>query len=276
MLIIYGRRSYGRVDSHGGEHAQTTFAHVWYMPLFPIQSYWITRDGDAPLGFEINMHGRSVLLAYLRMWGPLVAIGCFAAGSIGALVAGAVISALSIAAWIARTARPSRRSDFNLVAFGSRCEPARMSTEMRARVKQGLQERWDKLGLTRPPEDIAQYGAKSFHEATTAYGLLRIAGTDRRDASAHTAADRIAAGEYDTAPAADGPYREDHADPSVSTVLAQVEAIASARAADRASPPSAPWWQLTRGKGFLVAILAMAALAGIVEYAPALRGAVHM
>jgi hypothetical protein len=280
MVIIYGRRAYGRVDAHGGEHAQTTFAHIWYMPLIPIQSFWITADGGAPRGFEIRAHGRSILLTYLRMWGPLVAIACFAAGSVGALVAGALLSVLSIAAWVARSARPSRRSDFNLVAFGTRCEPARMPTDMRARIKHGLQERWDKLGLTRPPEDIAQYGAKSIAEASTAYGLLRIAGVERRDASAHAAADRITTGQYDVAPAVDGPYREDHADhadPSVSAVLSQVEAIASAHSAERgAAAASAPWWQLTRGKGFFAAIVAMALVGGIVTYAPSLRGAVHV
>ncbi|MEO6775204.1 MAG: hypothetical protein ABI467_19725 [Kofleriaceae bacterium] len=282
MLIIFGRRVFGRVDMHGGEYAQTMFAHVWYMPLFPIKSYWITQDGGAPRGFEIRLHGRSVLFAYLRMWAPIAAIACFVAGSVGALVAGAVLSALSLAAWAARTARPSRRSDFNLVAFGSRCEPARMPAEMRARVKQGLQERWDQLGLTRPPEDIAQYGAKSIAEAATAFGLLRIAGVERRDPSAHAAADRITSGQYDVTPAADGPYREDHADhadhahPGVGAVLAQVEAIASAHSAERVAAPSAPWWQLTRGKGFLVAILAMAGLGGIMEEGPALRGATYM
>jgi len=280
MVIIYGRRAYGRVDAHAGEHAQTTFAHVWYMPLFPIQSFWITDDSDAPRGFEIRMHGRSVLLSYLRMWGPIAAIGCFVSGSVGGLVAGAVLAALSLGAWIARSARPSRRSDFNLVAFGSRCEPQRMPADMLARIKQGLQDRWDKLGLTRPPEDVAQYGAKSLAEASTAYGLLRIAGIERRDPAAHAAADRIAAGQYDAAPAKDGPYREEHADPSadpsVSAVLAQVEAVASAHSAQRVSAPSAPWWQLTRGKGFLVAILVMAGIGGIVEYAPSLKGPVHM
>jgi hypothetical protein len=280
MLILSGRRAYGRVDAHGGEHAQTTFAHIWYMPLLPIQSFWITADGDAPRGFEIRAHGRSILLTYLRMWGPLAAIGCFAAGSVGALVAGALLAVLSIGAWIARSARPSRRSDFNLVAFGTRCEPARMPEDMRARIKQGLQDRWDKLGLTRPPEDIAQYGAKSIAEASTAYGLLRIAAVERRDASAHAAADRISAGQYEAAPAIDGPYREDHtdqADPPVSAVLSQVEAIASAHSAERgAAAPSAPWWQLTRGKGFFAAIVAMALVGGIVTYAPSLRGAVHM
>src|SRR4051812_10326395 len=155
MVIIYGRRAYGRVDAHGGEYAHTTFAHLWYMPLFPIQSYWITQDGEAPLGFEIGFHGRSVLAAYLRMWAPLAAIACLATG---APFIGAAFAALGVWAWLWRRAPASRRSDFNLVAYGTRCEPSRMPREMRDRVKRSLDSRWEGLALGKPPEDIAQFG----------------------------------------------------------------------------------------------------------------------
>ncbi|MEO8551386.1 MAG: hypothetical protein ABI678_15515 [Kofleriaceae bacterium] len=268
MLIIYGRRAYGRVDAHGGEYAHTTFAHLWYMPLFPIQSYWITQEGDAPLGFEIGFHGRSVMTAYLRMWAPLVAIACLASGS---PIIGAAFAALGVGAWLWRPAPLARRSDFNFVAYGTRCEPSRMPRDMRDRVKRSLEGRWEDLALGKPPEDIAQFGAKTIDEAATAYGLLRLSAVERRDPNGHNLADRIAAGQYDKAPAGEGPYREDTHDAPASAVLAQVEALAAA--AKQPTRPAQPWWAYTRSKAFLVTILALAGIGGLVEEGPSLQGA---
>ena len=60
-LIIYGRRPYGRVHQHGGEYAHTTFAHIDFMPLFPIGSFWVTEDRNGQrMGFPIKLLGRSV------------------------------------------------------------------------------------------------------------------------------------------------------------------------------------------------------------------------
>lgn len=203
MVIIYGRRAYGRVDEHDGEYAQTQFAHIYYMPLFPIQSHWITRGGDAPLGFEIGLHGKSILTAYLRMWAPLVAIACLATAPLIAIP----FAALGIWAWVSRKSPASRRSDFNLASFGTRCEPNRMPRDMRDRVKHALEARWERLALGKPPEDVAQFGATTIEEASTAYGLLRLSAVDRRDPAGHARADRIAAGQYDKPVLGEGPYR---------------------------------------------------------------------
>jgi len=224
MLIIYGRRAYGRMDSHGGEYAHTMFAHVWYMPLFPTQSYWITQSGETPLGFEIGFHGRSILAAYLRMWAPLIGIACLATGS---SIMGAVFAALAVWAWLWRGKPAQRRSDFNLVAYGTRCEPGLMPRDMRDRIKNALAAQWEKLALGKPPEDVAQFGAKTIEEASTAYGLLRFAAIERRDPGGHAFADRIAAGQYDKAPAGDGPYRADVKDAPASERLAQAEQSAA-------------------------------------------------
>ncbi len=278
MIIFYGSRAYGRVDGHGGEHAQTSFAHVYYMPLFPLQSHWITdtRDGSTR-GFQIRAHGKSILATYLRMWGPVVAVACLASGDVAAMLVGAAFAALTVWAWTWRRGRASRRSDFNLVAYGSRCEPRRMTTGMRAQLKTALDARWERLALGRPPDDVAQYGAKNLDEAATAYGLLRLAGVERRDATAHAAADRIAAGTYEAAPDSDGPYRADHHDvvpgavdpTAAAAVLAQVQAVAAAHGAERGRVET-PWWQLTRPKVVLACLLAVVGAGGILATSPSL------
>src|SRR5512133_3356729 len=122
MVIIYGRRSFGRIEAHGGEHAQTSFVHVYYMPIVPISSFWVTQDlGTAVRGFEIRASGKSILAAYLRSWGPIAALIAFATapGALG-LLAPLPFVAATVWAWTLRSLRGGalRRSDFQLLAFG--------------------------------------------------------------------------------------------------------------------------------------------------------------
>jgi hypothetical protein len=255
MVIIYGRRCFGRVEARAGEHAHTSFVHVWYMPLVPLGSKWVTADlGKSSRGFDILLSPRSVVAAYLRMWGPIAAIGCFAAGRLGAMIAGAVIAALSLASWTWRNARArdARRSDFNLLAFGSRCEPARMSSTMRAALRHELEQRHASLDEVRPPEDVARYGARSREEAVVAYGLLRLASLEHHDrgaAGAASACDRLIQGDYEKTAAGEGPYREDHHAPAA--IIAEVEHLASGVVGERAAPRPAglPWHAFTWKRG---------------------------
>src|SRR5215813_5118411 len=74
-VIIYGQRPYGRLHTHEGEYAHTVFVHIDFIPLFPVESYWITSElaPDERLGFPIKLHAKSVLATYLRFWAPGVA-----------------------------------------------------------------------------------------------------------------------------------------------------------------------------------------------------------
>lgn len=60
MIVIYGQSNYGAVDEQGGQYAVTRFAHVYYMPLIPMTSFWMT---GPERGFEIGMAWKSVLVA---------------------------------------------------------------------------------------------------------------------------------------------------------------------------------------------------------------------
>ena len=97
MFFIWGRRAYGRVDAHGGEHAHTVFYHLYFMPLFPTMSAWNVSPGR---GFGTRWNLKSVVATYLRMWGPLAALGCFVAGGLPAMIAGGVLAALGICSGI--------------------------------------------------------------------------------------------------------------------------------------------------------------------------------
>jgi hypothetical protein len=212
MVIIYGHRAYGRVEDHGGEHALTTFVHVYYVPLVPTGSMWVTRDHPARDAVRIGLHGKSIAAAYLRTWGLAIAAACllFAPGPMTALVA-AGMAALSAWSWSWRRLRGNearRRSDFNLLAFGTRCEPQRLPRSTRAVLQAALEAQRVRLGLERPPEDVARFGAASRDEAVIAYGLLRLAAIEHRSAEQDAAVARLLSGNHDALPAGEGPYRE--------------------------------------------------------------------
>ena len=233
-VVIYGRRAYGRVHQHEGEYADTQFAHIDFVPLFPLGSFWVTQDlgNGQRMGFPIKLNGRSVLATYLRIWGPLIATLLLATShSLAGTLAGAAVASLSIWSWTWRSRRghlAHRRSDFDRVALGSRCDPAWMTDDMRARVGKSLEGSLAKREDARPPDDVARFGAKDVQEAILAYGLLRIASIEHRAAAA--SADRLLESAFEQLPQDGGPYREGVA-AAVPELGAAISAAARAAAA---------------------------------------------
>jgi hypothetical protein len=236
-VIIYGVRPYGTVDAYGGEYAETSFFHIWFVPLVPTSSHWITNQtAEGSSGYSIDMYGKSVVAGFLRVWGPLLALGTFVAGFAGNPIM-LLISALAIAAtvwtWTWRNVRSEaakRRSDFNLVAFGTRCEPRRMTKELQAAFKSSLDARWDERKPDRTPNDIARHGTKDADDAVIAYGLLRLAGVMRGRAGREedADADRILDGAHSTLAVGEGPYREGvQAAPLTGSLATVVQAMAA-------------------------------------------------
>ncbi|HET9991550.1 MAG TPA: hypothetical protein VFQ65_23635 [Kofleriaceae bacterium] len=213
MMIIYGHRSYGRVHGHGGEHAQTQFAHLYYMPLIPMSSFWVTSThGGSVRGLDIKLSARSVIATYLRWWGPVAAALAFALapGVLGAVIAAPVVVAVA-AAWSwrsVRSARAIRHAEVDRIVFGTRCPPALLTVEKRQDLRRRLDERWSKIGGGRSPEDVVSFGPRSPEEALFAYGLLRLAAVDHRDPAAADGAERILAG-IEREPTEGSPYRGD-------------------------------------------------------------------
>jgi hypothetical protein len=210
-MIIYGHRSYGRVDGYRGEYAQTQFAHLYYLPLIPISSFWVTSEnGGAKRGFDIRLSAHSVIATYLRWWGPAFAALAFALapGEVGAVAAAPLVAAVAVAwRWRSvRTARAMRQSDVDRLVFGSRCPPALLTADMRQDLRRRLDERWSKIGGGRSPEDVVGFGARTADEGLFAYGLLRLAAVEHQDPAAADGADRLLAG-IEREPTAGSPYR---------------------------------------------------------------------
>ena len=250
-FIIYGRRAYGRVHQHEGEYAHTVFAHVDFVPLFPIGSFWVTEErGGERFGFPIKLNGRSVLATYLRVWGPLIATAVLATThSLTPTIIGIALAALSLWSWTWRSRRGEvvlRRSDFDQVALGSRCDPRWMTDEVRDRTEQNLKSKLVTRVDARPPDDVARFGARDVDEAILAYGVLRMSSVRHR--AAGKAADRLLASAFDVLPQEGGPYREATASPNAQLGSAIVAAARVASATKRLPPRRRwfhnPWVQL--------------------------------
>ncbi len=87
MLIIHGTGMYGRIHACGGSYLGTRFVHLWYLPVVPISSHRVfpSHDHGSFQGIDVPLSWRSVMAAYLRIWGVIVMLCCFLALT-GALV----------------------------------------------------------------------------------------------------------------------------------------------------------------------------------------------
>jgi hypothetical protein len=105
MLLIWGKRSYGAVSKVGTISVKTVFGHFWYLPLFPMTSYYVDSSNDG--AFELNsINWRSVLCGYVRVWAPVALVfSCFAFSGDDVETESKVISGLlmfaAVAAFIA-------------------------------------------------------------------------------------------------------------------------------------------------------------------------------
>lgn len=76
MVIVYGSRFYGKVGACGTSYLATQFAHIYYIPLVPIGTHLVLeQNGDGSFrGIKAPFSFKSMMAAYLRVWGPLAII----------------------------------------------------------------------------------------------------------------------------------------------------------------------------------------------------------
>jgi len=82
MVIITGVRFAGKVDAVPRiGHVATRFFHLYYVPLIPLGTYLVTREGDTDFaGVALPLSGKSILVGWLRT-----------AAWIGSIVAGVML-----------------------------------------------------------------------------------------------------------------------------------------------------------------------------------------
>jgi hypothetical protein len=68
--VVWGERLYGRVDDVANQiHVATLFFHIWFCPIFPLQSFIVFEEGstdDNFRGIAIKLNFKSIIAAYLR------------------------------------------------------------------------------------------------------------------------------------------------------------------------------------------------------------------
>src|SRR4051794_13011657 len=86
MVIVYGTRFYGKVKAAGSSFLGTQFFHIYYVPLIPIGTHLILEEsgGGSYKGIKSDFSIKSMLAAYLPVWGPLAVIAsiCIGVGAI--------------------------------------------------------------------------------------------------------------------------------------------------------------------------------------------------
>ncbi len=255
MIIIWGTHHYGQIGGHGDhEHLVTRFGHLYWFPIFPLESRWVTRRiGDQLLGMEVPLSGRSVAATYLRFWAPLAALGLGATLTLWGFAAAAALLALSAWSWTwmrTRRGRERRRAQLNQLTFETACDPSIRKPDECAALRPEIDARFAEVSAGRTPDDVARFGADTPLEGALAYASLRLVAATARGETARRARaaservlDRLTDRDAD-ALGEGGPYRarqaagatpDDLEAAAASAVQAQNRAFDEALAAARGS-----------------------------------------
>lgn len=191
MLIVWGQRTYGKVDGHREQYAATRFFHVWFLPLIPLGSVWMLGDGGR--GHAMRLSGKSIVAAYLRTWGVIgggvaMLVG-FAGGGLAAVVAGAAALAVGLAsfAWSRARGRAAARAELLGAVLPTAIDPLRVDRTFAANLRPHVEARWAEVAGGRTPGDLIERGDATPAQRATAFALLRVLARAERGAAGRTA-----------------------------------------------------------------------------------------
>lgn len=87
IFVVYGERTYGKVDRVPGEcYVTTVFFHLFFLPVAPLRSYIVVEGSEDERGFrgrEIPLSGKSAIAGYFRVYSGIVAVLCGLFGVLG-------------------------------------------------------------------------------------------------------------------------------------------------------------------------------------------------
>lgn len=116
MLVYYGIRHYGPVDRiEGLGEVRTRFFHIWFVPLIPLGSMFVTQQlDDGVSGLKIGLSLKSVLVAWSRTAFVLSLLGLVGFGLI--TVIDALIATEGLVEAVQKTGDPMKVSQRTLMA----------------------------------------------------------------------------------------------------------------------------------------------------------------
>ena len=184
MIFIWGKQTYGAVSKVGNVAVKTMFGHLWYLPLFPMGSYYFVNGSkDA---FELKqINWRSAFSGYVRVWGPIFALFTLLGFQGSQQIAGKVLAGMlmtaALAAVIASYVLDKKYSDKNVDAirglmerhFGVAVDPYECASSLEMAINDKMQsltgapleQYWYKRTLNDPfsasaPMDLALLRAR--------------------------------------------------------------------------------------------------------------------
>lgn len=224
MIIYFGTRNGGAVDGQAGQYAATRCFHLYFLPIIPLGSIWVTEhSGDGVRGVPIRLHLRSMAALYLRSWGLLATVLLLAGAGLDAhglrnLAAGVLIGAAVSVSWLWRTRRRPRdirAGELLCDALGAYCDPRYLPADRVLAMRQALESFWPRYAGQRSPNDVARLGPSSAQQAVLAYGILRLTACELEGAAGRDAArlaDCILDESYEACSMPGGVYRRDGRD----------------------------------------------------------------
>jgi hypothetical protein len=232
MIVIYGTRTYGEIEHYQGEYAATRFAHVYWLPLFPVSStMWVqNHEEDHFQGHRMRWSWKSIAAAYLRTWGLLIG-GYFFISPLYALsvsfslfayhwasfLFGAALLGSAIYSWKWHWLPKEEEHKRSLFAsiVGTHCDPELLPDDMVISLRQNIEKLWEERFPTQTPNDVARYGAKIPAQGALAYSLLRLLAREvepSKEKDLRDLAETIAKGTHQEKLSQDHPYRTDAMD----------------------------------------------------------------
>ena len=73
MIVVWGSKLYGKVDEiEGVGHVATQFGHLFWIPLLPMNSYFVTKqEGGHFEGTPLGLQAKSVMAGFARVFSVL-------------------------------------------------------------------------------------------------------------------------------------------------------------------------------------------------------------
>ena len=150
MIFVWGKRSYGAVNKVGNVSVKTIFGHLWYLPLFPMSSYYFVAGTEN--AFELKrINWRSVFCGYVRVWAPVVflftLIGMQGAQQEGGKVVAGVLMAAAVAAFVASYVLDKKYTDHDVAKvrdlmerhFGVAVDPYECASSLQQEINGKMQ-----------------------------------------------------------------------------------------------------------------------------------------
>ncbi|NMO14058.1 hypothetical protein HPC49_50105 [Pyxidicoccus fallax] len=199
--IISGVRYYGDVRGCGGQHIATRFVHLYFLPLIPLGSMWVTGEEEreekgllgkkketVTVGVEIPFHFLSAFMGYLRTWMLLFSVISFFQGRYLLGVSLIVASVISILVTGVYGAKANRQKLFG-AQTGLYCDPDILPRDTAARMLEQLLPEWRARHGNMPPESFT--GEVEKRCTALHYAVLRLTARTTQSARARELAEAL-------------------------------------------------------------------------------------